>query len=214
MKLVSRSDSLVRLLLLAASLLAASSVSSGRPQKREPLKKGAPTKTLPSTAPVQEASATGLHLSVEMERAEVYAGEQVVAKVTLRNESSTTISYWGVYDDESFTYTIKDWRGNVPLTRYGKLVIKPPGGPIYSVMVLTHHLKPGQEYKCRILLNRLYDMTPPGKYSITLQKIVGTEHQTVKLIAPPVTVNIKGFDSGTSTISPVAHEDLPTAPGH
>jgi hypothetical protein len=65
-----------------------------------------------------------------------------------------------------------------------------PSGETYLIISSTMNIDvpPGGTVRREILINRLYDLSKPGKYTIQVERIIGSSSVVIKSNALPVTV--------------------------
>lgn len=81
----------------------------------------------------------------------------------------------------------------MPLTREGER-ISPKPGPLETERNFLVKIKPGKEYKERLLLNQLFDMTEGGEYTISGSKTVVIGNAPMTLESNVIKIENDGFD--------------------
>lgn len=117
----------------------------------------------------------GFQFSVRPKKAQFVLTEPMLVDLEIRNVTDHAVGF----SERGFPYTefdvvVKDARGQMlPLTRYGKLVYHAPiPSFVYKNAVLE--LQPGGEAEYHFWINRVFDMTLPGTYYITIKRHVST----------------------------------------
>jgi hypothetical protein len=95
--------------------------------------------------------------------------------------------------ERDFILVVHDARGEaVPMTRHGGDAYRRP--PVDSVGVFGARVKRGQPLRASLVVNRLYDLTIPGKYSVTAfcfvyqrngQKLIRIESDPLEITVRP-----------------------------
>jgi len=162
--------------------------------------------------PAKEVSgsnaATGYLLSVTLEKPEVSASEPVVIRVAVKNGSKESISYILELPEKTFKLSVKDAKGReVPLTAYGKRLFgKRPQGESGTQGV---NLKPGAKSEFRMLVNRIYDMTVSGTYTIVARRAFPNPREPIfpwmkpggeEISSNAVKVYVGGFDGSSPSV--------------
>lgn len=86
----------------------------------------------------------------------------------------------------------------MPLTRYGNSIARhlTKDGMLDAQSQQSFKLKPGEEFKDRILLNQQFDMTEGGKYTISGSKVVRIGNAPMTLESNVIKIENDGFDAG------------------
>ena len=85
----------------------------------------------------------------------------------------------------------------MPLTRYGNSIARhlTKDGMLIAGSQQSFKIKPGKEFKRRILLNQQFDMTEGGEYIISASKIVGIGNAPTTLESNVIKIENDGFDA-------------------
>jgi hypothetical protein len=121
----------------------------------------------------------------------VKADSNVPLDIILTNTSDKDMSSGEILGGAELNYDI-DVRGSkgelAPETSFGrKLHHKDPGFTLGG-SVVAYHLKPGRTHETRSFLNRVYDLSQPGKYTIQVQRRDPGSNTIVKSNATTITV--------------------------
>lgn len=104
----------------------------------------------------------------------VKSGSDVRVTISLTNTSTHEIRVLRSKYDDGRPYKIEvldDAGQPARLTKYGRQVLKDEGGPFQIVGGGGHiTLKPGVIMRDTMLLSDLFDLRPPGKYTVQLQR--------------------------------------------
>jgi hypothetical protein len=121
----------------------------------------------------------------------VKADSSVPLDIILTNTSDKDMSSGEILGGAELNYEI-DVRGSkgelAPETSFGrKLHHKEPGFTLGG-SVVAYYLKPGRTHETRSYLNRVYDLSQPGKYTILVQRRDPDSNTIVKSNAIAITV--------------------------
>jgi hypothetical protein len=117
---------------------------------------------------------------------------------------------------KDYVITLTDERGKpVPLTRYGRSVYGRP--PIDSAGVAVLEILKGKPVTAKLYLNRIYDLTVPGKYLVSVHAYVFQRGGTQKLVAlqsvpQPIEIASEFYDPDTTVFHAVPNEASPEKP--
>ena len=96
------------------------------------------------------------------------SGEPLTFILTIKNNSKSPIYFVDSFPEKDYKITVKNERGETaPLTEYGKKETD-PYGPVWRNMVVRLELGKSLESKTR--LDKIYDITPKGKYYISVNR--------------------------------------------
>jgi len=86
----------------------------------------------------------------------------------------------------------------MPLTRYGNSIARhlTKDGMLIAGSQQSFKIKPGKEFKRRILLNQQFDMTEGGEYTISGSMVVGIGYAPMTLESNVIKIENDGFDAG------------------
>lgn len=111
----------------------------------------------------------GFQLSAQLEKEWVGPCEPVILIVTLKNVSEKVLSLADSRPERDYEIVVKDEQGEeTPLTTYGKNLMDSAG--VFRRVLLK--MNAGQELQNRLLINRIYDMSISGTYSIIVKRNV------------------------------------------
>jgi len=131
----------------------------------------------------------GLRLGVALDKPIYRQGENPLLRVTLLNSGDEafplTIAHGGM--ESSINVRGPDGK-SVPLTRFGE---REAASTPYSYRI--SQLKPGQPMESFLVLNRLYDMSLEGTYTIVLSRVIAKEgDRPIVLTSGTATLEMKG----------------------
>jgi hypothetical protein len=117
----------------------------------------------------------GLRMSARLERPRYRAGEPIVVDIVIKNTSKELVFLgFSAEDTASFEIVVSytggglTQAGRMPLTKYGTWRFT----PFDASKNIQISLKGGEERRYRFPLNRMYDMTLDGDYSIVVNRTV------------------------------------------
>jgi hypothetical protein len=135
-------------------------------------------------------SAKGLRMSLHLERSRFLAGEAIPLEVVIRNESDAEV-FLGMSAEDmgSFDFVVRyvggglTQAGRMPITKYGAWRL----GPFDAAKNIPIRLKPGEERRYRVPIQRMVDMTLGGTYTIVAVRCVPGRfrHDTEGRLLPP-----------------------------
>ena len=160
---------------------------------------------IPLTAAQQEVPATGdkqwgkqvegYELSLSTEKNEVLPDEPIFVRIALRNSGESDATIVRLPFLPFCKIEVRSAKDEIaPLTLFGKSASK-----LFSVM--TQPLAKGDEFVVIVQLNRLYDMTLPGRYKVTATRTVWRRDGsggTAGVVSNTIEVRVK--DPGDRTI--------------
>lgn len=156
------------------------------------------THTLQPIQPLKNTS-NGFSLSIKIEDAadgRVAAMTPVIAVVTLRNMSGGKLTYFDSGVEQLFRINVTNAKNQImPLTRYGRTVDKRQN---VTGKMMRVQLEQGEQKTYRILINRMYDLTVPDVYKISLSKMVALNDLQKTMIQSNVAqVRVTGFNAAS-----------------
>ncbi|OPZ73408.1 MAG: hypothetical protein BWY82_01138 [Verrucomicrobia bacterium ADurb.Bin474] len=111
----------------------------------------------------------GFRLSLSIKNHDYERMEPIVAVLVLSNTTDRVLDTVRTSVKDAFKIRITDAQGNpVPVTRYGDTQLHGRK----SSTVAPMGVQPGKTFTEEILVNRLYDLTLPGVYSVEVSRIV------------------------------------------
>jgi hypothetical protein len=117
-------------------------------------------------------SAAGFRLTVEYPEAPVSASDSILVMVALQNATNQPLSYIERLGAMDLDVSVTDEKGQVcPLTRYGKWAKELRDAPVSGRRFLQP-LDPQEATEWPIRLDRLYDMTLAGTYTVVVSRAV------------------------------------------
>lgn len=138
----------------------------------------------------------GHAISIMAKNAVVSPGDPIILTISLKNVGTEDIRVLETAPLAAYAIEVLGPNGEkVPLTLYGKLSLESHRLGSRSVSIL----KPGAESSVEIHLNRMFDFTIPGKYTVSVQRAIWkaeTDPQTLKTISNKVNLTVD--DSLTS----------------
>lgn len=125
----------------------------------------------------------------------VKSGSEIKLQIMLTNTSDHNISVSRAIDDTSaevagYRVEVLDDRRNVPPeTKYQRILRgeEPPTGP-FTWSALGGPLSPGKSVKDTMIVNKFFDLTKPGKYTIQVRRTDPASKVTVRSNTIEVTV--------------------------
>jgi hypothetical protein len=97
------------------------------------------------------------------------AGESIVIKLILKNESDEDVLYVDSYEYRDYAITIRDSSDvAVPMTKFGQVMGKP--GRYYRYIVKK--LSPGKNVVVCLNIARLFDLTIADKYTVSVVRTI------------------------------------------
>lgn len=152
----------------------------------------APTRTVPNATPVTwGAEKGGVQCAIELieSKSKIPADQPVWVRFRTRK---VTADETRLFSRDLLTYqlSVTDAEGKpVPQTRYG--TPRPFYPPFRSSGIRTQEWNEGREDSVRIHLNRLYDMSLPGKYTISFSRELGlADKSAAKVESNVLTVEV------------------------
>lgn len=123
-----------------------------------------------STQLDQNRSKAPLSVDITVPQDAVPIGSDIKIGVSITNMSSHLVSFLrtpgGDHGELLMEIEVTDEQGNpVPGTKYGES-LKEHGIDSLEGSRITERLKPGESFKDYVVLNRLYDLSHPGKYTV------------------------------------------------
>jgi hypothetical protein len=117
----------------------------------------------------------GLQMSSRVERSRYRADEPIMVEVVIKNTSKEVVFLGMSVDDQaSFEVVVSlnesgaGGLGRMPLTKYGAWRF----APLDAAKNIPIRLKEGEERRYRFPLNRMYDMTLDGNYSVVINRSI------------------------------------------
>ena len=121
------------------------------------------------------APARGLRMTLHLERSRFPAGEAIPLEVVIKNESGAEVCLGMSIDDQaSFDYVVRyvggglTRAGRMPITKYGAWRLR----PIDAAKNFPILLRPGEERRYRVPIQRMVDMTLGGTYTVVVNRCV------------------------------------------
>ncbi len=116
-------------------------------------------------------------------------GEPIILKVILKNISKKTHTIVVSGPERDYDIIVKDNKGAiVPLTKYGKRLMDNKG----EFRAIGKKIKSQKEIQINLLINRIYDMTISGTYSIKVERFVLEQNRKkfAKVISNTVKIKV------------------------
>ncbi len=138
-------------------------------------------------------------ITISTAKGTVKSGSDVTVEVIFTNTSKANIVFASGAKREDqgeldYTVHVRDSSSaRAPETKRGHLLRTgedSPGGETYLIISSTMNIDvpPGGTVKREILLNRLYDLSKPGKYTIQVERIIGASAVLTKSNVLTITV--------------------------
>ena len=126
-------------------------------------------------------------LSIKTEKEQYKPCESIYIDITLTNNSEKLLTIYETSNEKDYKVIVTDDKGKeINLTQYGENLKELV---IHHRMVVTK-ISTKESTRCRILINRLYDMTLSGEYVIKVKRsaenidgtdLIELESNTIKL---------------------------------
>jgi hypothetical protein len=133
----------------------------------------------PQTPAPAQTSQADFTLAISVKRPEYNAGAEVWVEIVKRNTSDHPVRVVRVTkqiaDADRFYRTyVRDEKGNLaPETKHGRWIRTGRDDPgettVYVWSGMPGTILPGASFRDEILLNRLYDISQPGKYTVQIE---------------------------------------------
>ena len=136
-------------------------------------------------------------ISLDFESEKVDSSEPIVLNVTFENLSDKNVRFAVTNVEALFSIRIENSASEImPLTRYGQRSFQNEGKED-SLMRVIQEIKPQEKRSFKILLNRLYDMSIPGEYSVTATKTLrlNNDKGAKDVLSNTAKVYVGGFDA-------------------
>ena len=156
--------------------------------------------TVKQNVPVIRKAPPEYSLVIDTDNSSVGSGDALFLRLAIENKGNAVLSYVELNPEVMFTVIVKNSDGEImPLTRYGNRL---KGGLKNSIpqpsFFFIQELKPGIGENYKILLNRLYDMSIPGTYSISSSMVIGIGDDAIhaedmELVSKSISVNVGGI---------------------
>jgi hypothetical protein len=153
----------------------------------------------------------GLIIVAQTAKSTYASGESIKLDVIVRNSGDADASIGGsAFDLSSFRFVVLDPSSHaVPQTAFGKKLLAVPTRVRKNVPL---KIGAGWQRRYEFELNRMYDLTTPGMYSVTVKRVVvvnrrkeGAKHSTAQVLllaSDPVALTITGPPSTTAHAAP------------
>lgn len=132
----------------------------------------------------------GHAISIIAKNEVVSPGEPIILTISLKNVGTADIRVLETAPLAAYDIEVLGPNGEkVPLTLYGKISLESNREGSRSVSIL----KPGAESSVEIHLNRMFDFTIPGKYTVSVQRAIwkaDTSPQKLKAISNKVNLTV------------------------
>ena len=125
-----------------------------------------------SVAGVQRKTANTVHLSAGVKK-EIFGSKELLPlTLSIKNNTRTAVFLLETYPERDYSFQVRNERGEtVSLTEAGEHLVN--NTSTYRSIKLR--IEPGQEVHHTVTINKLYDMTTPGVYAITIRRKVVTK---------------------------------------
>ena len=116
----------------------------------------------------------GLQLSVAFLPGEVIIGQPVDLDLGIWNASAHTVTFsWYDFPTPEFHFMVRDAHGVVvPMTRYGRMACTPYVSHGFFEHNTPITILPRHEYQVHLWLNRMFDMSLVGDYTVTATTMI------------------------------------------
>jgi hypothetical protein len=135
----------------------------------------------PPSAYVQNTTSEGLQLVVKTEKATFTTGEPILLSVFARNNGAKPLFIVDTYHPEWDTKFVvrNEAEESAALTEDGERLTK----SIAIFRDIRVEINPGDEVQKDFVINKLFEMTAPGRYSITVKRSFGVTGTDVFRVA-------------------------------
>ena len=116
------------------------------------------------------------------------SGEQIVLLITLKNTGAGESALSSSSDSHDNKVSLTDVTGNTPpLTEFGKKATSPMGmpGPRRAL-----RLQPGESKQISLDISQIYDLSRPGKYTVSISRFVRSPLRG-DVTSNPLTIEIR-----------------------
>lgn len=173
----------------------------------------APTQVSPPASAQSVISSGPLTLTASI-HSRMLEGQPVELMLTVYNSGSKELIIGGsAFEDSSFNFTVTDEKGRaVPRTAQGNYSLTPP----MSCANATVNIKPDQTLRYRFNLARLFDLSRPGTYVVSIQRVFAPDPFPVSapnkmsLTAGPLKFRMQetalGFSGPVTYVAPPARQ--------
>lgn len=125
------------------------------------------TKQVVPAPDTQSARSKGIQLTVRTEKESFDSDEVVLLLLSVRNTTRRAVFLVETYSAREYKFDVKNEKGeDVLLTEEGQHLLT--NNAVYRSGPLT--IEPGEEKQHNVSINRIYDMTAPGTYSVTVRR--------------------------------------------
>ena len=110
----------------------------------------------------------GFQVSANLESESEGSGVSLLLKLSIKNVTTGILSFPSNYPERDYEVIVTNEKGvRAPLTTFGKRLQEPEESRLVEVKV-----KAGEEVKDQISLNKIYDLSANGTYSLTAKRKV------------------------------------------
>lgn len=114
-------------------------------------------------------SAKGIQLTLRTLKENFRSDEEVLLWLRVRNSTRRSVFLVETYSEREYKFDVKNEKGEgVPLTEEGERLLN--NNAIYRSGPLM--IEPGEEKQHNVSINRIYNMTTPGMYTVTVRRKV------------------------------------------
>ena len=133
------------------------------------------SKQAASVSNAQKALLEGIQFSARLEKELASSAEPNLLRLSIKNVSKSVVLLAATYPERDYKFDVRNEKGeSAPLTKAGEHLVNDTS--VYRSVRLK--IKPGEEIQHNVAINRLYDMSAPGTYFITIKrKVFGQEHK-------------------------------------
>jgi hypothetical protein len=135
--------------------------------------------------------AGGFKLSLTVDKHKFVSGEAIKLKVSLRNTTNAPLHILGTIFDVDCQTEVRNGKGElVPLTEEAKHLPRMNG---IHISMGRLFIGAGQEVQEILQVNRLYEMSAPGEYSIVVRRgVPGWERGQPEVVSNKVALRVVG----------------------
>ena len=134
-----------------------------------------------------KARSEKLVLSLRLEKPVVRSGEPISLRFTLKNSNKHSVFVHESHPDIAYRLLLKNEKGlKVPLTEYGEWLQR----TTQDTRLVTIEVKPGEEKQDDVVLNKIFEMTAPGQYTVTTTRQVFFPNGKYTIVSRAITVRV------------------------
>lgn len=139
----------------------------------------------------KRSASKAVELNIHLEKTLTLIDESNSLALTIKNNSKEVLLIFVTYPARDYEFDVRNEEGqSIRLTETGDILVNNP-----SIFMRGHlELEPGETIEHKVQINKIYDMSVPGKYSVRVKRKVydqkGNEYSEV--ISNRVEVQVVG----------------------